>query len=322
MIIIKAPLRISFAGGGTDLEEFYKSEPGSVISTTIDKFIYITVKKPFNNNILLRYSKIEEVEKIDDIENELFRECLRLLNITKGIEINSMADIPAKTGAGSSSTFIVALLHALHTYKGEHVSQEQLAREAYHIEVGILKRPIGKQDHYASAYGGLNFIEFRGDDSVFVNPVVCKSEILKKLDDNLMLFYTCITRNAADILSEQKQKTEDKRETLRKMKILSEKIRDSIIAGDLDKFASLLHEAWLEKRKVTEKISSPFIDECYNKAINAGAMGGKLLGAGGGGFLLFYCERDKQDKVRLALGDLKEVKFNLEKQGSRIISVH
>ena len=318
MIITKAPLRTSFAGGGTDLRAFYCSETGSVTSTAIDKFVYVALHRHFDNKILLKYSHTELVDDVNEIKNELFRECLRYMNITKGIEITSMADMPVKTGLGGSESFAVALLHALHAFKGEHVSQEQLAMEACHISIEVLKRPIGKQDQYAAAYGGLNHIEFHPDESVRVLPLVCKPEVLRKLNDSLLMFYTGITRSATDILSEQKEKTEDKRETLRKMKKLSEDVRDSLISGDLEGFAAALHNGWMEKRKVTGKISNNFVDECYENAMQAGAKGGKLLGAGGGGFLLFYCDKEKQDRLRNALQELKEVSFNLERQGSRI----
>lgn len=321
VIIAKAPLRISFAGGGTDLKEFYKNETGSVTSTAIDKYVYIVVKKYFHNQILLRYSEIEIVDKVEQIKHPLIRESLKLLNITKGIEINSMADIPAGTGIGSSSTFTVALLHALHAFKGEHVSSEQLAREACHVEINLAGHPIGKQDQYISAYGGIKFIEFNPDETVNVVHFICQKETLKKLNENLLLFYTNFQRSANEILKEQKEKTEEKMNTLREMKRLSEKIRNSLVIGDLDKFAEILHEGWVMKRSLLEKISNPIIDEYYDKALAAGAKGGKLLGAGGGGFLLFYCDRDKQDKVRMALSDLREINFKLDPGGSRIIYV-
>ncbi len=321
MIISKTPLRISFAGGGTDLQEFYKTEPGSVISVAIDKYIYIAIHKFFNNKILAKYSQNELVDTVEDIKNTRIKACLKLLNITKGVEVTSMADIPSKTGLGSSSSFVVSLLHALHAFKGEHVSSEKLSQESCHIEIEVLKEPIGKQDQYAAAYGGLNYIEFHNTGRVSVTPIICNKEILSKLNQNLILFYTGIERFASEILHEQKQKTDEKRQTLRKMKVLSEKIRDALIAGNLELFAALLHEGWMEKKQVTQKISNPIIDEYYERAIAAGAKGGKLLGAGGGGCLLFYCERDKQDKVRSALKDLKEIPFNFDFQGSRIIHV-
>lgn len=321
MIITKAPLRISFAGGGTDLREFYKSEVGSVTSASIDKYVYVAVHKYFENKILLKYSKIELVDKIDDIQNELFRECLRYLNITKGVEITTIADLPSRTGLGSSSSFAVALLHALHAYKGESVSQEKLAKEAAYIEVDVLKRPIGKQDHYGSAIGGLKFIEFHPDEHVAVTPLICKEDVLRKLNSNLLLFYTGTTRGAEEILSEQKDKTEEKRQLLRKLKNLSERVRDSLINGDLGTFPGILHDGWSEKKKIVSSISNASLDDIYQRALNSGASGGKVLGAGGGGFILLFCEREKQDKLRLALQDLKEVNFKIDPQGSRIVYV-
>jgi len=319
MIITKAPLRASFAGGGTDLRAFYCSEPGSVTSTAIDKFVYVALHEHFENKILLKYSQTELVDDVNDIKNELFRECLRFMNITKGIEITSMADMPTRSGLGGSESFAVALLHALHTYKGEYVSQEQLAREACHISIEVLKKPIGKQDQYAAAYGGLNYIEFHPNESVAVKPIVCKPEILRNLNDNLMMFYTGISRSAHDVLSEQKDRTEENRDTLRSMKRLSEEVRDMITSGNFDGFAAALHRGWIEKRKLVSNISNNFIDDCYDRALQAGAEGGRLLGAGAGGFLLFYCDMKKQDSLRNALSCLKEVRFKFEREGSRII---
>ena len=320
MIIVKAPIRISFLGGGTDITDFYQLEGGRVLSTTIDKFVYVAIHKYFENRILLKYSSTELVDDLDQLKNDLFRECLRFMNIIKGIEITSIADLPSKTGLGSSGAFTVALLHALHAYKGEHVSAEQLAKEACHIEIDVLGRPIGKQDQYASAYGGLNIIEFNKDDTVIVTPLITKKENVRKLNDNLLLFYTGITRSASDILKGQKENTSKKLESLKKMKELSKKAMECIINGG-DDFGELMHQGWLEKRTLTNKISSNEIDEYYHRAINAGAKGGKLLGAGGGGFLLFYCEKEKQHMVRKALEPLKEIFFKFEKQGSRIIHI-
>ena len=321
MIITKAPMRTSFAGGGTDLRQFYSKETGSVISSAINKYVSIVINRHFDNKFLLKYSRIELVDNINDIQNELFRECLRFMDIKRGIEITSLADLPEKTGLGSSSSFTVALLHALHTYNEDHVTPKQLAEEACHIEVDVLERPIGKQDQYIAAYGGLKVIEFHPDENVSVTPLVCKNSTLEKLNDSLMMFYTGITRSSNKILSEQKKVTDERRDNLRNMKLLSEEIRDALVKGNLEKFGKSLHEGWLEKRKLTSKISNNLIDKYYEKAINAGASGGKLLGAGGGGFLLFYCEKANQEKLRNALKNLRELKFKLENQGSKIISL-
>jgi D-glycero-alpha-D-manno-heptose-7-phosphate kinase len=321
MIITRAPLRISFAGGGTDLRAFYEKEKGSVVSTAIDKYIYIAVHKYFDDKILLKYSQTELVDDVNNIKNERFRECLKFLGITKGIEITSIADIPSKTGVGSSSSFTVALLNALHAYKSEHVSLEQLAEEACHVEINLLREPIGKQDQYIAAHGGLKFIEFYSDERVVVTPLIIKRETLEILNDNLLMFYTGIQRSASEVLKEQKEKTDEKRNNLSKMKQISEEIRDSLIKGDLDGFAEGLHRGWMEKRQVTGKISNTLIDNYYDTAIRSGAKGGKLLGAGGGGFLLFYCEKDRQNNLRNALEELKELKFNLEPEGCRPIYI-
>ena len=322
MIISKTPFRISFFGGGTDLKEYYINNTGIVASTTIDKYIYITVNKRFDNSIRISYSKTEIAEKRDDIQHPIVKEALKLLDIDGGIEITSIADIPAKTGLGSSSTFTVGLLNALYAYKGIYVNAETLAKKACEIEIDILKEPIGKQDQYAAAYGGLNSIRFNSDETVFVDPIICNKDIKYEFENNLLLFYTGITRSAGEILGSQKKNASNNIENLTSMKLLVDDLKQILSEGNnLKQIGEKLNDSWLFKRKLSNNISNNFIDSIYNLAINNGAIGGKVLGAGGGGFLLFYCEPHNHKQLIYALKDLKYVPFNFESQGSKIIFV-
>jgi D-glycero-alpha-D-manno-heptose-7-phosphate kinase len=322
MIITRTPFRISFAGGGSDLEAFYGQEPGAVLSTTINKYMYLTVMNRFGNDFRISYSRTELAESVDKIEHGIVRECLQHTGVRTGLEIVSMADIPARTGLGSSSSFTVGLLHAIYAMQGQLVSAERLAREACMLEIEKLKEPIGKQDQYIAAYGGLQFIQFNPDGSVFVDPVVCAPATYAELNRRLMVFFTGTTRNAADILTRQKALTEQKRPILRKMCGIAREMRNVLSTGkDLNAFGYLLHQAWEAKRSVEVSITSSRIDELYERAIRAGALGGKLLGAGGGGFLLFFCEPHLQDQLRAELSDLVYMPVRFERQGSKIIYV-
>lgn len=322
MIITQTPLRISFAGGGSDLESFYEQEPGAVLSTAIDKYMYITVKSRFEPNFRIGYSRTELVDKPEDIEHPIVRECLKLNGIRDGMEIVSIADIPAQSGLGSSSSFTVGLLHALHAYQGHVVSAQRLAEQASMIEIERLKEPIGKQDQYIAAYGGLQFIQFQPDGNVFVDPVVCTPQTRSELNRRLMLFFTGMTRNTRDILSKQQANTNGKRDALRRMCEIARQLRDVLTVGsDLNAFGTGLHNAWELKKTLESSIHNPQIDDYYDRALKAGALGGKLLGAGGGGFLLIFCEPHLQQKVRTALAELRLVPFSLEPQGSKIIFV-
>ena len=322
MIISRTPLRVSFAGGGTDLRAFYQHEPGAVTSTAIQKYIYVTVNKKFDESIRVSYSKTELVDHVDDLHHGLVREAMKLTGIDKGVEITTIADIPSKgTGLGSSSSLTVGLLNALYAYKGSIKSRRTLAEEACKIEIEILGEPIGKQDQYIAAFGGIQHIQFNPDEGVYVDPVICPIEVKRELESNLLLFYTGITRKSSTILKEQSKKTKDKMESLHKMKVLSEEVRDSINRHDVDNVGKILHQGWLFKRELASGITNPEIDNYYQSAIDAGAIGGKILGAGGGGFILVYCKKKVQDKVRAALSDLTEVKFKIEPQGSKIIYV-
>ena len=323
MIISRTPLRMSFAGGGTDISKFYLQEGGAVTSSAINRYMYVTVNKKFDSGIRISYSKTENVEKVDDIQHDIVREALKLTGITKGIEITSMADVPAKTGLGSSSSFAVGLLNALYAYKGAHKPPKFLAEQACHIEIDLCKEPIGKQDQYIAAYGGLQHIRFNKDETVFVDPVICSQQTKQKLGDWAMLFFTGVTRPASTILTEQKKHMEekDKIEAMKTMKAQSEQVMEALREGDMEQFGKILQEGWKLKRQLAGGISNPEIDTYYNNAIQAGALGGKLLGAGGGGFLLFFAPPEKQDKVRQSLSGLKETTIALEPQGSKIIYV-
>lgn len=320
MIVAKAPFRISFVGGGCDLESFYRHGYGAVVSTTIDKYMYIMLHPYFHEKIRIKYSKTEDVDHIDKIEHPLVRESLRLMGIEKGIEIASIADVPAGTGIGSSSTFTVCLLHALYAHKGKFATKERLAMEACKIEIDILKEPIGKQDQYAASYGGLNYLRFNPDGTVFVEPIVFDPSVKRRLEGNLLMFYVGNERHARNILKEQKKNMnrKEKYERMRKMVELAEGLKDSLSKGRLKDFGNILHEGWLLKKGIASGISYPALDDYYEKALKAGAGGGKLLGAGGGGFLLFYCEPKYHDRVRKVL-KLRELKFSFDTEGSKII---
>jgi D-glycero-alpha-D-manno-heptose-7-phosphate kinase len=325
MIITRTPLRISFCGGGTDLPAYYSTLQGAVVSSTVNKYVYITINRLsryFDHRILLKYSRTELVNSVDEVHHPIIREAMNITGVTDGVEITSMADIPAGTGLGSSSTYAVGLLHALHTFKGEFVSAAQLAAEACEIEIGRLKDPIGKQDQYIAAYGGICHIRFNPDESVFVDPVICSQGTKKALEQNLLMFYTGITRRAGDILEVQKASTNQKMEVLTGMRELCGKLLKVLRDGrSLNRFGEILHEAWQHKRNLVTGITNKKINEYYNAALNAGAIGGKLLGAGGGGFLLFYVEPQNHDRVRKALGELAELPFLFEPQGSKVIYV-
>ncbi len=325
MIITRTPLRISFCGGGTDLPSYYTREQGAVVSTSVNKYIYITINRLsryFNHKISLKYSRTELVNSVDEVRHPIIREAMKLTGVTEGVEITSMADIPSGTGLGSSSSYAVSLLHALHSFKGEAVSAGRLAEEACRIEIGLLGDPIGKQDQYIAAYGGICHIRFNPDESVFVDPVICSYATKRALLDNLVIFFTGGVRRAGDILEVQKATTHQKMDVLRKMKDLCVNMLDVLRdARSLSNFGEILHEGWKLKRSLVETISNDSINHYYEEARKAGAIGGKVLGAGGGGFLLFYVEPHKRQKVREALEDLPELPFRFEPQGSKVIYI-
>ncbi len=324
MLMSRTPMRVSFMGGGSDIPSFYEEEEGAVLSTAIDKFIYVCVKKKFDDLIRVSYSQTEIVEEVSQIKHELVRASLEQFGLTKGLEIASISDLPSKgTGMGSSSSYTVGLLHCLQV---QHrwmypFSSEHLAQLACTIEIENLKKPIGKQDQYIAAYGGFRFIRFQSN-KVIVEDVNCFSETIKSLQNNLILLYTGITRSADPILKSQSKDTKTKtatRRNLRKMVAMAKELRAKLERDDISDFGRMLHESWLLKSKLTKGITNSYIDHCYKVGLESGAEGGKLLGAGGGGFLLFYAAPDAQARIKEALPELTPVSFRFEPNGSRIV---
>ncbi len=325
MIISRTPLRVSFAGGGSDLPAFYTQEPGAVVSAAINKYIYINVNKKFDHKIRASYSVTEIVDTVHELKHELIRESMQMVGLTAGVEITSISDVHSYgTGLGSSSTYTVGLLNALYAYCGRRVGAERLAAEASRIEIEICGKPIGKQDQYIAAYGGLQYIQFNPDGTVFTDPILCKPEIRRTLESRLLMLYTGIMRSADSILHEQKSNTtsdKSKRETLSRMTQMARDLRTCLGANDLDAFGEILDEAWRLKRSMASGISNCQIDDWYSRARQSGALGGKILGAGGGGFLLLYAHPEKHAAIKAALPELEAMPFRFEPQGSKIIYV-
>lgn len=320
MIIVQTPLRISLFGGGTDFPSFYCSEGGAVLSSAIDKYIFVSIKKRFDRKIRIGYTRTEMVDSVDEVQHELIREALRKTGITQGVEITTMGDIPdAGSGLGSSSTVTVGALQAMYTYLGKIVTAEQLAREACEIEIEKLEKPIGVQDQYISAYGGFRFIEFKPSGEIQVQEMNLDPALMRQLNDNLMLFFTGVTRRSAVILNEQKNNIHDRLYVLRTLKQMAYQTRDELLRGNVDAIGELLHESWMFKKQLASQISNPEIDEMYRAAREAGATGGKISGAGGGGFLLLYCPYERQEAVRYTLRNLQELPFLMEQDGSKVI---
>ena len=324
MIITRTPFRVSFGGGGTDLPEYYKKHGGAALSTSINKYMYISIHPYFDSGINIKYSKTEQVKSVEEIQHPLVREAMKLSSVLKGVEISSISDIPSGTGLGSSSSFTVGLMNALYAYQGRNASAEKLARDACDIELNKVKSPIGKQDQYAAAYGGLNFIEFNADESVSVRPVMLKPGLKREMNQNLMAFYTGSQRSAASILEEQRKslsEDEKKLQTYHELKKTAHAMLDSLKAGDIDNFGRQLDSAWKIKKRASSAISNSELDALYALGIKNGALGGKLLGAGGSGFMLFYVPEGSHERVRKAFSSYKELPFNFDSQGSRIIHV-
>jgi D-glycero-alpha-D-manno-heptose-7-phosphate kinase len=324
MIISRSPLRISLGGGGTDLPSYYRDHEGFLVAAAIDKYVYLTLHQTFVDDIIVKYSELERVPSADDIKHPIIREALKLLGITEtNLELTSMADIPAGTGLGSSGSFTTALLKTLHAHKKDLVHPEELAEQACHIELDLLQDPIGKQDQYIAAYGGLTCFTFRKDGRVVAEPLKVSTETLYNLEDNLLLFFTGYSRSAASILKEQddrsKGKSDDMLQNLNFVKDLGYRSRDALEAGDLPEFGRLMNVHWEYKKQRSGAMSNGRIDEWYALALNHGAVGGKLIGAGGGGFLMFYAE----DKVRLrhamTEAGLTEVRFRFDFEGTKIV---
>ncbi len=325
MIISRTPLRISFVGGGSDIYDYYKNSPGAVLSTAIDKYIYIAVNKKFDNKIRASYSQTEIVSTVSKLKHEYIKECLKTVGIKGGIEITSISDIPSEgTGLGSSSSYIVGLLNAFYAYVGKHVSAERLAQEACRIEIETLKKRIGKQDQYIAAFGGMQNFVFYPSGKVGNIPIICSNLTKNKLQKNLLLLYTGKTRSSNTILTEQisniKSSTE-KRASMDKMVKLAQEMTLALQNNKLKNFGKLLDENWKLKKSLAKSISSNQINRWYDTAIKNGAEGGKLLGAGGGGFLLFYADQKKHASIIKSLPKLTPIEFSFENQGSKIIFV-
>ena len=322
MIVSKTPLRMSFVGGGSDLPAYYREEIGAVLSTSIDKYMYICVNKKFDGRIRLSYTKTEDVQSRHEIEHPLVRQALEILGIDGGIEIASMADIPSKgSGLGSSSTYTVGLLNALYAYRNCFASKEMLARQACEIEIDRCGEPIGKQDQYAAAYGGLNLIRFHPDDSVSVDPVICKPSLLQELEDSTLVFFTGRTRSASAVLANQSaaMKTVERRVLMRRMVQLAFEMKAQLESGTLEHLGDILDENWRLKAQLTSGITDPQIDNWYATGMANGAWGGKLLGAGNGGFMMFYAPQERHAKIRAALSELEPVKFRFDRTGAQIV---
>jgi D-glycero-alpha-D-manno-heptose-7-phosphate kinase len=321
MIITRTPFRISFVGGGSDLRDFYSKCQGAVLSTSINKYMYISSHKFFEEDkIRAKYSITETVQNIEELKHEIIREALKMVDIKGGVELSSIADIPAGTGMGSSSAFTVGLLHNLSAIKREYTSKEMLAQEACRMEIDILKEPIGKQDQYAAAFGGLNIFRFNANETVSVEPLYLKQEVYTQLQENLVLFYIGNERKASDILTEQKNNigSADKFAVLKDMVALVDVLKDVLYKGTLDEFGLLLHQNWLLKQRLASKISNDYIGDLYQLGLKNGATGGKLLGAGGGGFILFYCPKEKQQKLIKAM-PVRHFDFKFDNEGTKLI---
>ena len=322
MIITKTPFRISFAGGGSDLANYYEKFGGAVLSTAIDKYVYLSMHPYFfKDGYFLKYKEVEDVHNVEDIKHRIIREVFKLYNI-KGVDFNSSADIPSGTGLGSSSAFTAGLITLCNAYNETYLSKEEVAEQACHVEIDLLKEPIGKQDQYACACGGLNFIEFEKNGHVNVEKVFLTTDGYKRLENNLMMFYTGQTRAAGDILKEQKKNTTDdvaKINNLHKMVQLAKDLKQELLHNNIDAMGEILHQGWMYKKDLAGSISNEFINHYYDLAMKNGASGGKLLGAGGGGFLLFYVKEENHQRLRYAMKDLKELPFKFDNKGSTII---
>ena len=323
MIMSRTPLRISFVGGGTDIPSYYrKHDKGAVVSACIDKYIYVLVNRKFDSKIRVSYAVTEIVDKLDEIKHPTVREALRLLGIDGGIEIVSISDIPSRgTGLGSSSTFIVGLLNALHAYMGEYASPKQLAEEAVKIERETLEEPGGKQDQYMAAFGGIQLLEFYSDERVEVRPVIMSESSRQELQQSLLLFYTGKERSSSDIHRNQATKVAEKVDSYHRMKELAYRAFDAMSSARISDIGQLMHENWIEKRSLASGITDTWIDELYDVALKKGALGGKMIGAGGGGFLLLFAPPERQKGIADALSKLRMEEFNIEYQGSKIVFV-
>ena len=324
MIITRSPLRISLGGGGTDLPSYYREHGGFLIAAAIDKYVYLTVHQTFVPFLIIKYSKLERVEAVDAIEHPIIREALKLLKVPpQFLELTSMADIPAGTGLGSSGSFTTALLKALHAHQKSLIHQRELAEQACHLELDILQEPIGKQDQYIAAYGGLTCFEFCKDGRVSAQPLKVSEETLFNLEDNLLLFFTGYSRSASSILKEQDSRSKvndtDMIENLHRVKELGLESKQALEAGDLHEFGRLMDVHWQNKKKRSGGMSNDQINQWYDGALANGAIGGKLIGAGGGGFLMFYAEDKSRLRHAMRQAGLKEVRFRFDFEGTKTV---
>jgi D-glycero-alpha-D-manno-heptose-7-phosphate kinase len=320
MIVTQTPLRLSFFGGGTDLAGYYSQAGGAVLSTAIDKHVHVIVKSRFDDAIYINYSQKEIVSAVDEIQHDLVRESMRITGVESGIEITTLADVPSTgTGLGSSSAVTVGLLHALYAYQGRLVDAATLAAQACQIEIDVLSRPGGKQDQYIAAYGGIRTIYFQPDGEVRVESVGVLSDVLRRLQQRILVFFTGRTRSSAEILGRQQAHIDNTRGELDLIKVYVQEAKEFLGTGDLNAFGELLDTAWQHKKALAEGVSDPGIDELYSRAREAGALGGKIAGAGGGGFLMLYTPPSRQDDVREALADLRELPIAFESNGSKVV---
>ena len=321
MIISKTPLRISFVGGGTDIDRYYEKGYGAVVSAAINKYIYVTVHKRFDSTVRLSYAHTEIVQHADELKHDIVKACLEMVGIDSGIEITTIGEVPAGTGMGSSSTLTVGLLNALYAYQGISVSSQELMEKAFEIEINRLHQPIGKQDQAAAAYGGLNYFKFCADGTVERDRIHLKQDDFKELESNLMLFYTGLTHKAGQILEEQRRDTDQHLASMDEMRNQADFLHEQLSANGFGPyFGELLHKGWELKKALAGGISNPEINRLYECAMSAGARGGKLLGAGGGGFLLLYCDHDRKEALRQAL-NLTQMDFRVARYGSRIVYI-
>lgn len=322
MIVSRTPLRVSFVGGGTDLPEFADEHGGAVVSTSVDMWVHVIVTKRFEGDVRVSYSRTEIVDSAADVEHELVREAMRMTGVPRGVEIITLADVPSRgTGLGSSSSVTIGLLNALYAFQGIYKPPLELAEEAAQIEIEILGKPIGRQDHYAAAIGGCNFIEFLpGAGGVRVEPIVCPDGTLRRAQRSLLLFYTGHERRAEDILGEQRAAIRDGKavEALKKIRDLAYELRERLADDDAEAVGRLLHEHWTLKQGLGGPVATPDVEAWYERALEAGALGGKILGAGGGGFLLVAAPPDRHDAVRAALADMREVALRFTRRGTHI----
>jgi D-glycero-alpha-D-manno-heptose-7-phosphate kinase len=326
MIVSRAPVRFSLGGGGTDLPSYSLQHGGFVVAAAVDKFVFVCVNRRFQNNVRLAYTESELVDSVDQIRHRIFRAALQATGLAKGLELHSLADVPANTGLGSSSSFTVALLNGLHAYKREFVPAEQLAREACHLEIDILKEPIGRQDQYIAAYGGISAMTFHPDGSVEVERLPLSDAVIDELESNLVIYFSGVERSASTVLKEQaKTIVENKDAAVQRMhriKALGYETKRILLAGEIDQYGEMLHEHWTNKRKLASNMADSAIDEHYEAARKAGAIGGKLMGAGGGGFFMFYVRPGERRAVQdaLAARRLRRMRFRFDFDGARIVA--